>query len=72
MVSAILFRISARSAAEVRPQACLAPCAAFSARSMSSPVDRAISVNGCPVTGVMFSKYLPLTGGTHSPPMKFP
>jgi hypothetical protein len=36
---------------------------------MSSAVERAISVNGLPVTGVMFSKYSPLTGGTHSPPM---
>jgi len=72
MVSAILFRISERSPTEVRPQLCLAPCAASSARLMSASVERAISVNGCPVTGVMFSKYLPLTGGTHSPPMKFP
>ena len=37
---------------------------------MSSAVDRAISVNGWPVTGEMFSKYSPLAGGTHSPPMK--
>ena len=36
---------------------------------MSSAVDRAISVNGWPVTGEMFSKYSPLAGGTNSPPM---
>ena len=37
---------------------------------MSSAVPRAISVNALPVTGEMFSKYSPLTGATHSPPMK--
>jgi hypothetical protein len=39
---------------------------------MSSLVDRAISVNGWPVTGVGFSKYWPPAGGTNSPPMKLP
>ena len=53
----------------VRPQLRLAPWAASSARSMSSAVDRAISVNGWPVTGEMFSKKSPLAGGTNSPPM---
>ena len=70
--SAILFRTRARSAALVRPQLCLAPCAASSASSMSSPVERAISVNVWPLTGEGFSKYPPLLGGTNSPPMKFP
>jgi hypothetical protein len=32
---------------------------------------RAISVKVSPVTGVGFSKYPPLAGGTHSPPMKW-
>ena len=39
---------------------------------MSASVERGISQNVCPVTGVGFSKYSPPTGGTHSPPMKFP
>ena len=68
MRSAILFRMLARSVALVLPQACLAPCAASSAVSMSSAVLRAISVKTLPVTGVMFSKYSPLAGGVHSPP----
>ena len=68
--SAILFRMLARSAGEVLPQAGAAPCAASSASSMSSAVPRAISVNGWPVTGVRFSKYWPLTGATNSPPMQ--
>ena len=56
MRSAILFRMLARSAADVRPQARLAPCAASSAASMSSAVERAISVKAWPVTGDGFSK----------------
>ena len=36
---------------------------------MSSAVERATSQNGWPVTGEMFSKYRPFTGGTHLPPM---
>jgi hypothetical protein len=36
---------------------------------MSSAVPRPTSQNTCPVTGEMFSKYSPLTGATHSPPM---
>ena len=39
---------------------------------MSSAVERATSLNGWPVTGDGFSKYWPLAGGTHSPPMKLP
>ena len=69
MRSAILLRTAARSAAAVRPQAALAPWAAWTARSTSSAVPRAISVNTAPVTGVGFSKYFPLAGGTCSPPM---
>ena len=69
MRSAILLRMFARSAGEVRPHASFASWAASSAFSMSSDVERATSQNGLPVTGVMSSKYWPLTGGTHSPPM---
>ena len=49
----------------------LAACAASRASSMSSASERATSQNGLPVTGETFSKYWPLTGATHSPPMKF-
>ena len=63
MRSAILFRMTARSAAEVLPQAGAAACAASSASSMSSAVPRATSQNVSPVTGEGFSKYWPLTGG---------
>ena len=59
----------ARSVTLVRPQLRLAPWAASSASSMSSAVDRAIPVNGWPVTGEMFSKNSPLLGGTNSPPI---
>ena len=69
MRSAILLRITARSATEVVPQAGAAAWAASSAFSMSSAVERATSVKILPVTGVGFSKYSPLTGGTHWPPM---
>ena len=68
--SAILFRTLARSAAEVLPQAGAAACAASSASSTSSAVPRATSQNVCPLTGVGFSKYWPLTGATHSPPIQ--
>ncbi len=56
MRSAILFRITARSAGEVLPHAGAAACAASSARSMSVSSDRGTSQNACPVTGVGFSK----------------
>ena len=72
MRSAILLRMLARSAAAVFPTRAAAPWAASSALSMSSSVERGTSLNGCPVTGVGFSKYSPPTGGTHSPPMKLP
>ena len=39
---------------------------------MSSAVPRPTSVNGLPLTGEMLSKYPPLIGATHSPPMKWP
>ena len=70
MRSAILFRMTARSAAEVLPQAGAAACAASSAFSMSDSSERATSQNTSPVTGVRFSKYSPAVGATHSPPMK--
>ena len=37
---------------------------------MSSAVPRATSQKVLPVTGDGFSKYWPLTGGTHSPPIQ--
>ena len=37
--------------------------------STSTP-ERAISQNGLPLTGLVFSKYCPRTGATHSPPIK--
>jgi len=55
----------ARSAGELRPHAAFAAWAASSARSTSSALERGISQNALPVTGVMFSKYWPLAGGTH-------
>ena len=70
MRSAILFRITARSAVLSAPGRS-GPCAASSASSTSSAVERAISVKISPVTGEGFSKYWPLTGGTYSPPMMF-
>ncbi|MCY1226149.1 hypothetical protein D9M72_383710 [compost metagenome] len=71
MRSAILFRMAARSATEVLPHEGAILCAASRASSMSSAVPRATSQNALPVTGVMFSKYWPLTGATHSPPIQF-
>ncbi len=55
--SAIFSRMSERSVTDVRPHPGAASCAASSARSTSSAVPRAISVNGCPFTGDGFSKY---------------
>ena len=69
MRSAILLRITARSAAEVLPQAGAAAWAASSAFSISASSDRATSQNVWPVTGLGFSKYRPVVGATHSPPM---
>ena len=62
-------RASARSSTS-RPTPSFATCAASSASSMSSAVDRATSVNGCPVAGVRFSAYSRSTGATQWPPMK--
>ena len=70
--SATLFRITARSATLVRPQASLAACAASSAASTSAAFERATSQSTCPFTGERFSKYLPLLGSTNAPPMKLP
>jgi hypothetical protein len=64
MRSAILFRMLARSAGEVLPQASLAAWAASSASSTSSLLERATSQKGWPVIGVTFGKYSPLTGAT--------
>ena len=71
MRSAIFSRMLERSVGDVLPQAGAALWAASSARSMSSAVERGTSQNTAPVTGVMLSKYWPLTGATHSPPIKF-
>ena len=54
--SAILFRMRARSPAEVRPQASLAACAASSAFSTSCASERATSQMTRPVIGEVFSK----------------
>ena len=69
MRSAILLRITARAAGLVLPHGPAAASAASSAASMSSAVPRPTSQNPLPVTGVTFSKYCPLTGATHCPPM---
>jgi hypothetical protein len=63
------FRISERSATLVRPQASLAAWAASSAASISDASERAISQTARPVIGEMLSKYFPLAGARHSPPM---
>src|SRR5450631_4233025 len=69
--SAILLSTAARCATEVRPQASAAACAASTARSTSSACERAILQTTWPVVGDILSKYTPLTGATHFPPMKF-
>jgi len=70
MTSAMRFSTAARSVVLVLPQAGAALCAASRAASMSSAVPRATSAKGLPVTGEMSSKYCPLTGFTHSPPIQ--
>lgn len=70
MRSAILSNTLARSVVEVLPQASLAACAASSAASMSCALERAIEVNTLPLIGVVLSKYWPLAGATHAPPIK--
>ncbi len=69
--SAILFSTDARSPADVAPQPGAAAWADVRARSTSSDVPRAISVNGRPLTGLGFSKYCPRAGGTCSPPIQW-
>ncbi len=69
MRSAILFRMTLRSAGVVFFHDANAFHPASTARSMSCASPRATSQNGLPVTGVMFSKYSPEWGSTHSPPM---
>ncbi len=70
IASATRFRTRERSATEVSAQASFAACAASSARSTSSVVERGTSVNGSPVAGVTFWEYSFFTGGTQCPPMK--
>ncbi len=69
MRSAILLRITARSAGDVAFHFGAAAQAASSAASMSSAVPRPTSQNTLPLMGLTFSKYWPLIGATHSPPM---
>ena len=71
IASATLFSTRERSVVEASPHASFAACAASSASSTSSGVERGTSVNGSPVAGVTFSEYSPLTGATQWPPMKF-
>src|SRR5690625_7063883 len=70
MRSAILFKIFARSATDVFPQASCAAFPASTAASTSSFVDLAISQNTFPVTGLTFSKYFPFAGALYSPLIK--
>ncbi|MCY1534933.1 hypothetical protein D9M68_703180 [compost metagenome] len=69
MRSAIRSRTLERSCAEVLPQASAAACAASSALSMSSAVERGNSAMASPFTGEVLVKYWPFTGATNSPPM---
>ena len=68
--SAILSNIFARSCTDVLPHLSAAACAASNANSTSAAPDRAALVYGKPVIGVITSKYSPLTGATHFPPIK--
>ena len=72
ITSATRLRTEARSAREALPQAGAAAWAASRASSTSAAVDLATSQNGLPTTGLMFAMYLPPTGSTNFPPMKFP
>ena len=71
IASAILLRTRERSVVDASPQAVFAACAASSASSTSSGVERGTSVNASPVAGVRFSEYSPCTGAIQWPPMKF-
>ena len=66
---AMALRITARSAALVRPQASLAAWAASSAFSTSAASERAISHSTWPLTGEVFSNHRPDAGSTQAPPM---
>ena len=70
VLSPTAFRTAARSAGDALPQASFAACAASSASSMSCGPECATSQNGCPVDGVMFSRYSPVVGAIQWPPMK--
>src|SRR4249919_16850 len=69
--SAIALSTSARSVADASPQASFAAWAASSASSTSSGVESATSVIGPAVAGARSQRYLPFTGASHLPPMKF-
>ena len=71
ILSAILSRMPARSAGEVRPHRFLTAWAASRAFSMSSAEERAISQIGSPLIGLWSVKYWPFSGATQLPPMKF-
>lgn len=68
--SAVLFSTFDRSAGDVRPQASRTACAASSASSTSSAVERAIVQMTRPLIGDMLSKCWPRTAGTHLPPIQ--
>ena len=69
MRSAIFSSRLERSVVLVLPHASFAACAASSASSMSSALERGIDVMTLPVIGEAFSKYWPDFGSTHLPPM---
>ena len=69
MMSATCINIFARSVGLFFAQPSLAACAASNAKLISFSFDRATSQNTLPVTGEIFSKYLPSTGGTNLPPI---
>ena len=71
ITSAILRSMLLRSVAEELFQDGAAAQAASSANSMSSAVERGMRVKALPSTGETFSKYCPMVGATHLPPMKF-
>ena len=64
-------RTAALSCVEVAAHPGNALEAAATARSTSSTDERAYSAIASPVAGARSSAYPPLTGLTHSPPMKF-
>src|SRR6516165_2747262 len=71
MASAILFSTAARCAPGFSPHSSLAAWAASRASSTSSGVDSATSQIGFAVAGLRLTRYLPIAGGSHFPPMKF-